>query len=652
MASDFPRLASPFRIKNTLFRNRFFVAPHGMHTIQMGEEYPTDALLRYYIEKARGGAACVTLSGFNKNDPNPEDELHIRLSWRGLKNGLTQRAYRRFVDAMHYYGAVASVQMGFQGTRNRAGFLTGPSDLDTIGFGGQHIVEKAATLEDIENSIEEVSEIALSFQRAGFDMISFMGGHGTSMAQWINPKYNRRTDAYGGSLQNRARLPIQMFQRIREKCGPDFLIEYRMSGFEFEADSPSVADTVAYVKLIEDYVDILHVSVGTNLSPATRCIIHPTGYLPDTPNAYLAKAMKDGGVKLPILAIGAIFDPADAERLLTEGWCDFVASARGWIAEPQLMTKALTGRSDEIRPCIKCMRCLDDYKSSNFFSCSVNPKAGRELDLERWQQPVRAPRHCAVVGGGPAGMTAALTLAHRGHRVELFEREEHLGGQLNLAGIPEFKRDIRKYRDYLIHMCQKLPEIQLHLGTAASPDLLSQGSYDAAFIACGGTASRPNIPGIHLPMAHSAWSVLAEGITGKHVVVLGGGDVGCETALYLKHTGAKHVAVVEMQDALAPKAIFTYRMAMLQQLASCVEQYTSTKCMEITQEGVRVAPPDGVPRLLPADLVVYAVGTQPDRTGDAYLNCAPVVQLLGDCRGAGNIYSAVRGAYEAAMQIL
>lgn len=214
---DFPHLTAPLRIKNTVFKNRFFVAPHGMHTIQQDEEYPTDALLQYYIEKAKGGAACVTLSGFNKNDPNPNDDLHIRLSWRGLKNGLTQRAYRRFVDAMHYFGAVASVQMGFQGTVNRDGFMTGPSDLDTIGFGGQHIITKAATAEDIENSIEEVASIARSFKDAGFDMISFMGGHGTSMAQWVNPEYNHRTDEYGGSLENRARLPIRMFDRIREK---------------------------------------------------------------------------------------------------------------------------------------------------------------------------------------------------------------------------------------------------------------------------------------------------------------------------------------------------------------------------------------------------------------------------------------------------
>lgn len=651
MTTGFPNLTAPLRVRNTLFKNRFFVAPHGMHAIQMDEEYPTEALLRYYIEKARGGAACVTLSGFNKNDPNPQDDLHIRLSWRGLQNGLTQRAYRRFVDAMHYYGAVASVQMGFQGTKNRDGFMTGPSDLDTIGFGGQHIVQKAATAEDIENSIEEVSEIALSFQRAGFDMISFMGGHGTSMAQWINPKYNHRTDEYGGSLENRARLPIRMFQRIREKCGPDFLIEYRMSGYEFEDDSPSVQDTVAYVKLIEDYVDILHVSVGTNLNPATRCIIHPTGFLPDAPNAYLAKAMKDGGVKIPVLAIGAIYDPAMAERLIAEGWCDFVASARAWIADPQFMTKVLTGRADEVRPCIKCMRCLDDYKTSNYFSCSVNPEAGRELDLEHWQQPVRDKKRCAVVGGGPAGLMAALMLAQRGHQVELYEKSGQLGGQLLMAGRPEFKRDIRVYLDYLIRMCGKQPALHIHLNTEASPAWLRQQGFDAVFAACGGTALRPRIPGIEGDTVQSAWSVLVGTPPTGRIVVLGGGDVGCETALYLKRSGAECVTIVEMQDTIAPKAIFTYRMALLQQLEGQVTALTSAKCLEITGTGVRIAAGEGTEQFLPADTVVYAVGTAPVQA-ESFYGCAPQVYLLGDCRKPGNIYTATRSAYEAAMQVL
>ncbi len=645
----YPYLTTPLRIRNTVFRNRFFVAPHGMHTIQMDEEYPTDALLQYYIEKARGGAACITLSGFNKNDPNPEDELHIRLSWRGLKHGLTQRAYRKFVDAMHYYGAVASVQMGFQGTKNRDGFMTGPSDLDTIGFGGQHIIQKEASMEDIEHSIEEVSEIALSFQKAGFDMISFMGGHGTSMAQWINPKYNQRTDEYGGSLKNRARLPIQMFRRIREKCGPDFLIEYRMSGYEFEDDSPTVEDTVAYVKLIEDYVDILHVSVGTNLNPATRCIIHPTGFLPDAPNAFLAKAMKDGGVKIPVLAIGAIFSPDDAERLLSEGWCDLVASARAWIADPKLMTKALHGKSDEIRPCIKCMRCLDDYKKSNYFSCSVNPEAGRELDLIHWRQPVESKKTCAVIGGGPAGLTAALTLAERGHFVTIYEKTDRLGGQLNIAGIPEFKRDIRKYRDYLIHKCEIHPSVSIRLNSHISPDELQKQAYATIFLATGGQPVRPNLAGLDSTRVYSAWEAFVHPPQGN-IVILGGGDVGCETALHLLDSGAAHVTIVELQDTIAPKAIFTYRMALLQRMEGRVQTFTSTEVLRIVSEGVVVLPKDGSESLLPADAVIYAVGTQSQLP--AAFATLPQAVLLGDCHKPGNLYTATRSAYESAMQVL
>ena len=440
-----------------------------------------------------------------------------------------------------------------------------------------------------------------------------------------------------------------MFRRIREKCGPDFLIEYRMSGYEFEDDSPTVEDTVAYVKLIEDYVDILHVSVGTNLNPATRCIIHPTGFLPDAPNAFLAKAMKDGGVKIPVLAIGAIFSPDDAERLLSEGWCDLVASARAWIADPKLMTKALHGKSDEIRPCIKCMRCLDDYKKSNYFSCSVNPEAGRELDLIHWRQPVESKKTCAVIGGGPAGLTAALTLAERGHFVTIYEKTDRLGGQLNIAGIPEFKRDIRKYRDYLIHKCEIHPSVSIRLNSHISPDELQKQAYATIFLATGGQPVRPNLAGLDSTRVYSAWEAFVHPPQGN-IVILGGGDVGCETALHLLDSGAAHVTIVELQDTIAPKAIFTYRMALLQRMEGRVQTFTSTEVLRIVSEGVVVLPKDGSESLLPADAVIYAVGTQSQLP--AAFATLPQAVLLGDCHKPGNLYTATRSAYESAMQVL
>ena len=313
------------------------------------------------------------------------------------------------------------------------------------------------------------------------------------------------------------------------------------------------------------------------------------------------------------------------------------------------MTKALHGKSDEIRPCIKCMRCLDSYKKSNYFSCSVNPEAGRELDLIHWRQPVESKKTCAVIGGGPAGLTAALTLAERGHFVTIYEKTDRLGGQLNIAGIPEFKRDIRKYRDYLIHKCEIHPSVSIRLSSHISPDELQKQAYATIFLATGGQPVRPNLAGLDSTRVYSAWEAFVHPPQGN-IVILGGGDVGCETALHLLDSGAAHVTIVELQDTIAPKAIFTYRMALLQRMEGRVQTFTSTEVLRIVSEGVVVLPKDGSESLLPADAVIYAVGTQSQLP--AAFATLPQAVLLGDCHKPGNLYTATRSAYESAMQVL
>ena len=439
----FEHVFTPIRIGRLLVKNRIEAAP-AMPILAGITGDVTRELIEWERALAKGGAGIVTIG-----DTPVVSEIALRLGHvLDLGTDRSINVLNRLAEPIQRYGAKASIELTYHDH-----FVTySPTDM---------------TVEKIKAIIDAHAAAAYRCLVAGMDMIMIHAAHGHLISQFLSSKSNLRRDGYGGSPANRARVAVEIIDAVRARVGDRLAIEYRISGEELTADGLTIDEQLAFARMIQDRIDLIHVSAGKLYEAQTIPRIFQPTYLPRGINVYLAEAFKKE-LKIPVTTVGSLDLPM-AERIIAEGRADVVAMARSLIADPEGVNKAKRGMADQIRPCVRCNTCIDlAHRNLLPVHCAVNPLAGREAEFAN--QPGTAKRKkVVIVGGSPAGMEAARRSADRGHEVVLFEKEAHLGGTLAMASAAPFKADMLAYLEWSIRTIANHPNITVRLFTEANP---------------------------------------------------------------------------------------------------------------------------------------------------------------------------------------
>ena len=652
---EYPNLFQPIMIGSTLFKNRIFAAPTG-HPDATFEGNFSEDVATYYERKAMGGAAAVTLgeavvdSRYGKRHP-----FQLSLDCRNSVHSLS-----RVADAIRRHGAVPSIELQHSGMQATPGIVTpgvgesssiiyGPSECD---YNGVHVQEMPEEI--IYEIIEKFANAASRCQEYGFGMVMIHGGHGWLVNEFMSPILNRRTDKWGGSMENRARLAVEICDAIHRKCGRGFPIEFRISATEAIPGGYSVEEGVEFAKQLEGHADIIHCSVGCgiNLEEGYRTFTktHPCMFKNDGENVRYAAEVKKHVTGTPVATVGALTDPAMMEEIIASGKADIVEIARGLICDPELPNKAREGRSEDIVKCMRCMTCFSNLKNRGSFWCALNPETNRERAFARVPEKVNRKK-VLVVGGGVAGMQAALTAAGQGHKVILCEKTDRLGGHIRCEENVPFKKHLAEYIAQQEKRVGKAA-IDLRLNTEVTPEYARSIGADVIIAALGARAFKPPIAGIdggNVVCADDAY--IHPEIVGSSAVILGGGLVGMELAIYL-HSLGKKVEVVEMAPKFNPGLNFLHGSAVTIKLREeGIATHFSTRAEKIDEGGVICSTPDGE-KYFAADTVIYAVG-QKSLTEEtiALHDCATYFYPVGDCVQPRTISDANLEARSIALDI-
>ena len=640
------KLFQPSKIGTLEIKNRLVMAPMGTRAHDKDGSI-NQRTIDFYIERAKGGVGLIIGQAAITSWETSRPEMS------SIYNDRFIPGFRRLADGVHRNGARIGWQLihggkTYSAWQSQASYLEciGPSAIPWVGNG---IAPKEATKADTERIVQSFADAALRLKKAGMDLVEIHGCHGCLVSSFLSPLDNRRTDEYGGSVDNRARFGCEIVARVREKVGPDFPIVFRLSGSDYLEGGITIQDSIRSAQLfVAAGADAIHVSAG-QWESYHRAI--PDYSFPDGPNVHLAAAIK-GTVSVPVIAVGKIPTPQLAEQVLQEGKADFVAMARPFLADPELANKAKEGRFDEIRRCIYCMGCMIKMvKANTMTSCTVNPAVQREKEFII--KPAALPKQIMVIGGGIAGMEAARVLAERGHSVSLHERGDKLGGQWIVAAQEPGKETFISLVDDLKRDLDKAG-VKVIYNQEVIPDLVRKKKPDVVVVATGAQPLVLDVPGTDGKNVVQAVDVfMGKAKVGNTVVVVGGKYVGMEVAISLAGQGKK-VSIVTLHQLGRNGEPAEHRMYLSLRdklIANGAYLYPYARVRAIRENGVYIDFEQEL-AFLKADTVVLAVGAKSDnKLVEQLKGIAPEVYAIGDCAAPRDAMEAMRDGAEIGHKI-
>ncbi len=662
-------LFEPIIIGSIRIKNRIYMP--AIHLNMAENFYVGDKIIAFYRERAKGGAGFICV-GYATVDDMAGTPLNIGAHRDEFLPGLSELA-----NTIKSHGARACIQLNHAGRYNHSFFLDGKAPVAPSSVPSRLTGEapRELTEEEIASIVDAFASSAERCKRAGFDAVEILAGTGYLISEFLSPITNRREDKYGGSLENRMRFGLEVISAVKRKVGEEFPVLVRINGNDLMEGGIGREDMRTFARALEKAgADGFCVNVGWHEARIPQLV-------PSVPRgafAYLARGMKEV-LNVPVIASHRIHDMDLARELIVDGVCDMVALARPLIADPYLPRKTKQGRDGEIIHCVSCGQgCFDHVFELKPIECLANPLAGHETEFDETPSP--HPRKVLVIGGGPAGIWAALGALRKGHRVILWEHSEMLGGQLNIAGLPKGREEFLVLAENLENIVLG-SDIQVSLGKEATGEDIRRESPDYIILATGARPIVPPIEGVELPHVHQAWDVLqGRAHIGKRVVIIGGGAVGIETAIDIAQRGTlsgeelrflfinevedveelrqmcirgtKDVVLIEMTDSLGRDIGKSTRWTMMREMRLFgVKTYTRTRALRITEEGVLVDM-KGEEKLLPADSVILAVGSVSNNALEKEIKELGIpYTVVGDAASVAQAIDAIHQGFRAGISI-
>ena len=650
MKSGFEHLLSPIRIRHVELKNRI-VMPAISTNYAAKDGSVTQRIIDYYEARAKGGAGLIIVECGSILYP----ESRINKNQIGLHDDSLITGLADLVNALHKQGAKVAFQLSHGGKRSTSD-ITGlqpvsPSAIPIkarVPDWPEGEMPRAISVPEIKEIINAFGAAAERAKRAGADAVEIHGAHSFLILEFLSPYSNLRNDEYGGTLEKRTRFASEIVREVRGRVG-DLPILFRISADEHVTGGLTIEDTRRIARILEHAgVDVFNVSSGNHDTPEEVIppAVYPLGFRVD-----LSREVKKV-VSVPVIASGRVNNPQLAEEILSNKDADLIVIGRGLICDPEFPNKAAQGRADEIRKCIACNQgCIDRYRmfdkdGNGLMTCTLNPLAGQEnrFSVSRATQT----RKILVIGGGPAGMEAAMVAALKGHKVIILEKEKTLGGQLRLAAIT--KPDMTNIMTYFEKELVRLG-VDVRLQVEADYNTVNDIKPDIVVLATGAIPFIPPIDGIRNSNVVTAWDVLRGIETGERVIIAGGGTVGCETAEFLA-LKRKQVTIIEKKSNIALDLGPIRRSLLRQRLTQYHVAILTDREIKSIGSGFVIVDDENKMEM---DTLVLALGNQQNPEGETKLemglkNGNYTIYKVGDNEGVGNLLHAVHSAFYVALK--